>query len=213
MGKFSKAILWTIGILVGLGILLRVTILKAWKLPDDPVLSASVAPSLAGGDLVLMMYRGLPSFGDLVRCSDPENPERYTVGRIVGVAGDVVDLESFRLMVNNKHYDNHSACPKPKFKVEHPTSGAEVELNCDVVEMGGGWHYRGYSPKSFNPQAKTHMEVGEGMVFLLSDDREFHDDSRDYGLLPIDSCKDRIVFRLWGKEAWGDTSRRMMFIH
>lgn len=213
MGKFSKALLWTIGVLVVVAILLRATLFKVWAVPDDPVLAASVGPTLAGGDTVLIMFRGAPGFGDLVRCADPENPERYTIGRIAGVERDIVELEGHRLLVNGKRYDNQSACPKPKFKVEHPTSGASVELNCDVVEMGGGWHYRGYNPKPFNAYEKTRVEVGEGMVFLLSDDREFHDDSRDYGVLPLTSCTDRIVFRFWGKEAWSDSSRRFTFIH
>jgi signal peptidase I len=183
-----------------------------WTVPDDPVLAASVGPTLAGGDTVLILFRGTPGFGDLVRCSDPEVPDRYSVGRIAGVEGDTLELEGHRLLVNGKKYDNYSACPKPKFTVAHPTSGSEVELNCDVVEMGGGWHYRGYSPKPFFVD-KTRVTVAEGMVYLLSDNREFHDDSRDFGALPAGSCTERIFFRLWGKEAWGDTKRRFTFIH
>ncbi len=50
------------------------------------------------------------------------------------------------------------------------------------------------------------------MLFLLSDDRSYHDDSRDFGTVPADSCTGRIVFRLWGKEGWCDDKRRMTFV-
>lgn len=114
--------------------------------------------------------------------------------------------------MNNKRYDGDSACPEPTFKVTHPSSGAEVEQNCDVVRMGGGWHYRGYAPKPIHP-GKTRAEVGAGMVYLLSDGRELHDDSRDFGALPRASCAERIVFRLWGKGGWSDPKRRMTYVH
>lgn len=212
MGKFSKALLWTIGVLVVVAILLRATLFKVWAVPDDPVLAASVGPTLAGGDTVLIMFRGAPGFGDLVRCADPENPERYTIGRIAGVERDIVELEGHRLLVNGKRYDNQSACPKPKFKVEHPTSGASVELNCDVVEMGGGWHYRLHTMSAFQDQKKT-AKVGPGKVFLISDNRAMHDDSRDYGLVDRSTCKQRVFFRLWGKGPWSDDKKRLTLIH
>jgi len=88
MGKFTKALLWTAGILAGVALILRLLLLKAWTVPDDPRLAASVAPTLGGGDVVLVLTRGSPGFGDLVRCKDPEDPPRFVVGRIAGLAGD-----------------------------------------------------------------------------------------------------------------------------
>lgn len=212
MGKYQKALLWTVLIVGAIAGLLRALLFKAWKLPDDPVLAASVGPTLGDRDTVIILFRGTPTFGDLVRCVDPENPGRYSVGRIAGVEGDKIDVDGYRLIVNGKKYDNYSACKKPTFTVAHPTSGAEVELQCDVVEMGGGWHYRGYSNKPFVSEKRSYT-IGEGMVFLLSDNRELHDDSRDFGQLPLTACKERIVFRTWGKEGWSDSDHRFTFIH
>ena len=55
-------------------------------------------------------------------------------------------------------------------------------------------------------------EVGEGMLFLLSDDRSYHDDSRDFGAVAAASCTGRIVFRVVGKDGWSDDKRRMTFV-
>ena len=49
-------------------------------------------------------------------------------------------------------------------------------------------------------------------VFIASDDRYYHDDSRDFGPVPKDSCQERVVFRLWSARGWFDTSRRLMFV-
>lgn len=212
MGKYSKALLWTVGILAGIALILRLILLKAWTLPDDPRLAASIAPTLGGGDVVLVLTRGEPGFGDLVRCKDPEDPQRFVVGRIAGVAGDVVEIDGSRLIVNGKRFDANSACSESTFTIAHPSSGSEIELRCDVIEMGGGWHYRGFNPKPFHA-TKSRTEVDAGMVYLLSDNREHHDDSRDFGLMPAASCSERILFRLWSKDGWTDRKRRMTYIH
>ena len=207
----GRGLAWLVGVLAVIVLALRLLLLKSWTIPDDPYLSASVAPTMTSGDTVLVLTRGEPGFGDLVRCPDPEDAKRFIVGRIVGVGGDSLDLEANNLLVNGKQYIGDSACSEPKQKVVHPSTSNEVEIHCDVVQMGGGWHHRGTGAGLKQP--KLHVEVRSGTVYLLSDNRDLHDDSRDFGPMPADACKERIVFRLWGKKGWGDEQRRMTFIH
>jgi signal peptidase I len=212
MRKLIKAILWTAGILALIGVVLRLTVLDVWTVPDDPRLAAAMGPTLQAGDVVLMLSTGAPEFGELVRCPDPETPQSYVVGRIAGFENDVVEIENGTLTVNNKRYGSESSCPKSTFTVPHPSSGSKVELTCDVVSMGGGWHYRG-TAQNTSSVAKTHTQVGRGMVYLLSDDRAYHDDSRDFGTIVRASCKERVLFRLWGKSGFKDTEHRFTYIH
>jgi signal peptidase I len=212
MRKWFKGLLWVAALLGLFAAILRATVLKAWTLPDDPVLSASVSPTMSGGDTVLLLTRGTPGFGDLVRCTDPQDQTKFVVGRIVGVEGDVVETQGSNLFVNGKTYQAESACAKPTFTIAQPSNGNEVVLNCDVVSMGGGWHYRGIAAKPTHA-SKARSEVTSGMVYLLSDDREFHDDSRDFGPIPRTSCKDRPFFRLWGKAGWSDEAHRLVYLH
>jgi signal peptidase I len=209
MNKALKFLLWTVAILGALILAARLLLFEAWTVPaDPPTLPASVAPTLSAGDLVLVLTRGKPGFGDLVRCPDPEDSSKWVVGRITGLPGDEVEVTGHGLRVNGHAYDTSDACTQPTFKVAHPDSGQEMEMQCGRVDMGGGWHYRGHSrtAKKGNDAKKR---VGEGYVFLLSDDRDLHDDSRDFGPLPIDSCTQRIVFRLWGAGGWTDSAHRM----
>jgi len=212
MQKFVKALLWTAIGLALIGGVLRLLIFKTWTLPDDLQLAASIEPTLHNKDTVVLFTRGKRGFGELVRCKDPDDPTKYSIGRIVGIEGDVVELKGRRLYVNGKVYDHVQACPAGKYSYVHPHSEAEIELQCGVVEMGGGWHYRGNERKATPPNAFK-AEVGAGMVFLLSDNIDFHDDSRDYGTLERSACTEKIVFRLWGERGFKDEETRMTYIH
>ena len=212
MQKFLKAVLWTAIGLALVGGVLRVLLFKTWTLPDDLQLAATIEPTLHNKDTVVLFTRGKRGFGELVRCKDPDDPTKYSIGRIVGVEGDIVEIKGRSLFVNGKAYNPVQACPAGKYWYVHPHSEAEVEMQCAVVEMGGGWHYRGNEKRNV-PPAIFKTEVGVGMVFLLSDNIDFHDDSRDYGTLERSACTEKIIFRLWGESGFKDEEKRLSYIH
>jgi signal peptidase I len=212
MRRLINGLLWTLGSLLVVALALRALVLDVWTVPDDPVLGASVAPTLASGDTVVALTRGTPGFGELVRCADPDAPGSYIVGRIAGLAGDVVETDGSTLIVNNTRYDAENACPTPKLTVADPSTGRDVDVICDMVTMGSGRHTRGVSRK--RPlERPLRTQVRPDTVFLLSDNRNLHDDSRDFGLQPRVACKQRIVFRLWSKAGWSDEENRFTYVH
>ncbi|WP_437733406.1 signal peptidase I [Sorangium sp. So ce1335] len=211
MRKLLNGLLWILGTLVVIGAVLRALVLDVWTVPDDPLLGASIAPSLAPGDTVVVLTRGTPGFGELVRCPDPEAPGSHIVGRIAGVPGDTVEVDHSALLVNGHRYDAEVACAEPRLTLTDPATGNPVELACDMVMMGPGLHLRATGRKP--PLERRHrVEVRPDTVFLLSDNRSYHDDSRDFGLQPRAACNQRIVFRLWGGGGWGDAQRRFTFV-
>jgi signal peptidase I len=211
MEKALKFLLWTVGIFVALCLLGRALLFETWTVPDDPVLAASVAPTLGAGDLVLVLTVGESNFGDLVRCPDPDDNTRYVVGRVVGMPNDNVEVKGRSLFVNGTRYDAQEACQEPVFTVAHPDSGAQVEMLCSRAELGGSWHFRG-TDKQFNASNNARHDNGPNNVYLLSDNRDLHDDSRDFGAVPHASCHQRIFFRLWGGGGWTDGKSRLTFI-
>ncbi|MFO0756748.1 MAG: signal peptidase I [Byssovorax sp.] len=213
MRKLLRAILWIGGIAFVIGLVLRTLVFDLWTIPDDPKLAASIAPTLRAGDRVLLMKRGEIGFGSLVRCRNPQDETQLVVARIAGLQGDSLDIDGKQLLVNGVPYNGETACPKPTYTIEHPVSGEPIELFCDRVAIGGGWHYRAYSKKRLFAQPKSVAKVGEDMLYLLSDDRDYHDDSRDFGPVPRQSCKGPIVFRLWGKEGFFKDPLRFEVIH
>lgn len=207
MRKFLVGLSWVLGILAVLAIIGRIALFRVWTIPDDRALNASLAPSLSSGDVVLVLFRGDRDFGDLVRCPDPEDPQRWVVGRIVGEQGDRVQIGAGLITVNGKRYDTTESCPENELEVPHPTDGRPIKHICSRIELGGGWHYRAMAPEVSMEAPREHT-VGAGRVFLLSDNRSFHDDSRDFGAVPAESCKEQILFRVWGKDGFFDAEHR-----
>ncbi len=210
MEKAGRILAWVVGVIVVVCVILRLALFEVWTVPTDPVLAASIAPTLNPGDTVLLLTRGTPSTGDLVRCPDPEDNKYFVVGRLIGLPGDTVKVAGVTLRVNRARYNATEACKNATFTIKHPTSGHDVEMRCTRVEIGGGWHFRGNAPGVAGN--KIREVVAANKVFLLSDNRSFHDDSRDFGAVDQESCNRRIVFRLWGPGGWTDSEQRMDMI-
>jgi hypothetical protein len=67
------------------------------------------------------------------------------------------------------------------------------------------------SGHKFTPEDRSY-QVPEGQFFLVSDNRLFPYDSRDYGVVPIESCKETVALRLVSKLGWTDVEKRMTLI-
>jgi signal peptidase I len=213
MGKLSRGLFWTAAIVGGSFLIGRALFFDVWTFPDDRRFAASVAPSLRAGDLLIAIKAGAPSVGDLVRCTDPDDPKGYVVARVGGREGDQIELEGPTLRLNGRSYDAESACRERSVTLPNPGDGPDIEVVCDKVSMGSGWHYRGHAAKPRFGVDKVTADVRQGMLYLVSDDRDWHDDSRDFGQVPVASCSHKIVFRLWGSAGMGADPLRFEFIH
>ncbi len=214
MRGFLKALLWIVGVAFALTMLARYTMLRWWRVPsNDPVLQASIAPSLAGGDLVLLWRGTKPKFGDLVLCPEPGVPNRLVVGRIVGQAGDRVKLKDGSIWVNDEVAQTETACAEGTFEVNDPYSGNVVEQSCWMEALGGESYKRGNTIGDRPNTIASERTVQEGKAFLLSDNRQYPYDSRDFGTVDVETCTESVFFRLVGKKGFFDVERRFTFVH
>jgi signal peptidase I len=199
----------SIGIALGA---LRATAIRWWRVPsDDPYLEASVAPTLKAGDLIVLWRMTRPSFGDLVLCPEPKAPERVVVGRLLGVAGDRVDVQGNGLRVNSRSMHDENACDVAEFTVIDPVTRLEVPQRCDREDLSGRIHERGNLPPGQNPASVT-LTAGEGEGILISDNRLYPYDSRDFGPVDLASCKETVIFRLLSTKGFGDVATRFTLI-
>jgi signal peptidase I len=212
MEKVFKLVL-LISAIVGVAIgVARLTVLRWWRIPwDDPYLEASIAPTLRGGDLVLLWRATAPSFGALVVCPDPEDAGRVVIGRIVGEGGDKVTIDDDRLEINDRNVHTESACSEAKFEVPDPSSGSPVEQSCTIEDLGGVGHMRGNSGGKVAAPPSS-REVGKGRIYLVSDNRRFPYDSRTFGSLDASACKESIFFRLVSRQGFLDVKPRFTYI-
>jgi signal peptidase I len=214
MGGFVRFVVFLLLLFGAIAAGLRATCMAFWTVPsDDPLFAASIMPTLEAGDLVVLWRLGQPGYAELVRCESPEVPGRYAVGRILGEQGDQLNGTAHSISVNRRVISAAHACPNGPYVVAHPVSGDPVELVCEAEEAGGNDYTRlRYEVMPQNPETFSHT-VANGNVYLISDDRPFHNDSRDFGPLARTSCKERIFFRLWSVRGWSDVARRMSIIH
>jgi signal peptidase I len=204
--KAVRLLLW---IAVGCAVLCGVgyLVFEPWTVPgDDPVFAASIEPALSVGDVLLVTRTKGASDGTLVRCVDPDAAGRFVVGRVAGHAGDTVELTSGVLVVNGKASTASVACDPPTVRLRNPTTLEDEELSCMLEDFGGALHPILRATKSPGRDIKT--DVAPGKVYLLSDNRVIHLDSRDYTGVQPATCQ-RVVLRLWGAQGWLDTHKRL----
>ena len=206
MRTLIRLIVWTliiVGSLVGLA---RATAIRWWQVPqDDPWLGASVAPTLRPGDWVLLWRLTRPVEGDLVKCPEPKAPERIVVGRILGAANDQIAFDRGQLRRNDRNLPTERSCES--FEVAHPRTGEVVQQGCSIEDFEGRLYMRGNLAADPPPSMKV-LTIEPGSFFLVSDNRQFPFDSRDYGTVEAASCRETVVYRLWSKHGYFDSVGR-----
>lgn len=211
MKGWMKALLWTAGILGIVFGVLRIWFIEFQRIPEDrnDLRNWANAPNLEPGDFVLVWRGSTPHVGDMVRCVDPDDPGRWMVARVVGIAGEKVEMVDGVVLINNFR-TRINACEGEPRKTMSP-EGVEVDFTCNSEELGASRHDM-YGPGSATQMAPVVVEAGK--VFLLSDNRQeaFAHDSRQVGSMPIEACSQRLAVRLWSKKGWSDSSRRMSFL-
>lgn len=163
---------------------LRTASLESFRLP-----SGSMCPTLRVGDLIFAdktAYRSAsPAAGDLVVHTDPHDPDKDFIRRVVAVGGEVVSIAGNELRVGD-----HVV----------PTR-AEDAVDCDGAlmfeETLGTTHRIAHAPDSFRMDRSWRVPAGE--LFLLGDNRDNSHDSRYIGPIPARLVKGR-VFRVWQRD-------------
>jgi signal peptidase I len=212
MRKYVRVTAWTVVILGAIVGGLRATVLEWFTVPvDDPSMAFSAAPALAAGDTALL-WRGAIDPGDLVRCTDPDEPLRYVYGRVLARGGEVVELQGQEVKVDGKRPMQETVCTEAQMTLEQP-SGDPITLDCGMEAFRGAKYPRlvGRSPQA--AQGTRTITVPTGKLFLVSDNRAFPMDSREYGSVSKDSCSGTFFFRLWGKAGVADAARRFTYVH
>lgn len=199
--------MWIFGIGGAICFLLYLLFFDTWVIPNDQALTTSILPTLFPNDRILTARRSTPTGGMLARCASPEPGSEYVIGRVMGGPGDTITIDNGRVALNGKAIPTRHGCPP--VKVLHPISGEEVTLHC-AAEETGSWTFH-YLISLERPEGQRSAVVEPGKVFLVSDNRAIHHDSRDFGLIDVTTCE-HVVFRLWG-DSFVDTSRRFTLLY
>lgn len=204
--KAVRALIWIAIICAALvGALL--IFFEPWTIPgDDPQLAVSIEPTMSSGDYVLVMRSSGASDGALVRCTDPDAAGRFVVGRVMGSGGDVIEFSNGSVLVNGKLPSSSVACDPAVVKLRNPGTQEEQDLSCYLEDFAGSTHPALRSSNGSPRDSRAEVEATK--VFLVSDDRPMHLDSRDFNTVLAASCH-RIAYRLWSSGGWNDAKKRL----
>lgn len=145
-------------------------------------------------------------------CPEPKAPERIVLGRVIGTSNDEVGFNQGQLRLNGHGLPTERSCDA--FDVNHPKTSDPFHQGCSVEDLEGKLYQRGNAIAGLPPPSPPSVTtVDPGRYFLVSDNRQFPFDSRDYGTVESLTCKETVVFRLWGKSGYFDQQGRFEVVH
>lgn len=124
----------------------------------------------------------IPSRGDLVIFKFPGNERELYTKRVIGIPGDIIEMRGGRLVVNGKTVDNEPAGTKEGMSLyTESLDGREY-----TIQRMPGRNYMAEMPP---------VEVPEGHIFVMGDNRDNSYDSRAWGCVPFGNVEGEIFAR------------------
>lgn len=178
-----------------LALFIRTFVVQAFKIP-----SGSMKQTLLIGDHILVnkFIYGIkipfthltlipiqnPKRGDIVVFKFPEDPDKDFIKRVVGVAGDVIEIRNKQVYVNGKK-QNHS-----------------YAIHTDPTVLPAGVQPR----DNFGP-----ITVPPHSLFVMGDNRDHSYDSRFWGFVDLNAVKGEafIIYWSWDKKDFDVRWRRI----
>ena len=153
-----------------IGLVLRIFVVTPYR-----VKNSHMEDTLKNGDFFLvsqLSYRSAePEVGDVIVFQHPFKVDENRVGRVIGIAGQTVEISEKSIYIDNEPFKDFE-------KIKH------VDFNILPFEYSN----RDYS----NP-----VSVPPGKVFVLCDNRDDCEDSRNFGVVNIDDIRGKGLFVYW----------------
>jgi signal peptidase I len=190
-----------------LALVVRTFVVTGYKVP-----TSSMAPTLFPGDFIFS-YRlpfgvkvpftdikwsvKAPERGEVVVFSYPEQPGTSYVKRVVGLAGDRIEMTDGVLSVNESQLELEVLAVESEVEKEW----IDQDLFQLMEEKSPEGNRKVLLQRYKKAQKYGPIVVPPGQVFLLGDNRDSSDDSRYWGTVPIERIEGRI-FWIWLSVNW-----------
>jgi signal peptidase I len=154
-----------------------------------------MAPSIADGDRVWAWKTDALLPGDVVLLPDPMDPAVVVMRRVLAVEGQSIGIRENTIRVGKRRLRSNAMGDMGEYLV------AKEILWEKKPKVGADWLTRIPATPS-NLWSSDAVEVPEGHVYLMADDRARAVDSRWWGPVPVDFIRSTVRMR-WGPEhAW-----------
>jgi signal peptidase I len=190
-------------IAVILALFIRAFVVQAFKIP-----SGSMKPTLLVGDHILVnkFIYGIklpftdrylvqftkPKRGDIVVFKWPRNEKKDFIKRVIGVAGDQVEIRDDMLYVNGKKIETEHVGTFRDRSLPRADKYLELlgESNHYILDV-----YR--QNENFGP-----VTIPKDSLFVMGDNRDNSRDSRYWGFVSLNKLKGKAMIIYWSWPEW-----------
>lgn len=194
-------LLWICGAgTFGFTAIVKMNLYEAFFVPVN-----SMAPTIMANDRVFaskISYNfKTPQYGDVVLFKNPANRKINNIKRVVALGGDTVEIRDGQLLINGTVLEREKAGTKTVRVGEHFVEGEiywECNGNARYQIFASEKEIEGKTLKSdFGPVA-----VPQYHCFVMGDNRNHSEDSRQYGTLSFGALKGQLKHIYWPPKHW-----------
>jgi signal peptidase I len=162
----------------------------------------SMSPTIVAGDRVLCDRTAdsltRPARGELVVITDPQDDKVARIARIVGLAGDTVEIRAGELIVNGR------PLPHTPVAAGDPSASVRPEGTEVLWETSDTARYCiALATDAAKRTGFAQATVPSGCVFVLGDNRDNTRDSRAFGPVSVLNIRGKIVHVYWPSRGSG----------
>ncbi len=197
MQELLKFILGLVVVAALVAGVLRILIFKVVRVETN-----DMVPTLVSGDWIAVYTGGDITHGDVMVCRHPKDPARWIVLRTIGLPDDVLSMGGNRLRINDDPIHHEVEGTFKYYDQGDRGEPFEYELRMERETFFGRVYYvgtRADSQRSEFPKVK--VEKG---LYLIGDNRNLGEDSREFGEVEPADCIGQAFFVLWATEPNGD---------
>ncbi len=185
----------------------RAFVAEAYVIP-----SGSMIPTLQVGDRVWVnrfvyglrvplwgkkLFARSPAAGEIVVFVHPKKGDDL-IKRVVGVAGDTVEVRDGAVLVNGVALPNERMTDPCSYHDYNEATDQWFTATCDHYQETIGTRRFTTLRTPYQPPAEMPaVRVPEGAIFVMGDNRDNSSDSRYWGFVPLDHIKGRAMFVSW----------------
>jgi signal peptidase I len=177
----------------------RPFLVEAFKIP-----SKAMYPALIVGDHVFAnKLQRKPKRGDVIVFKYPIDPSTDYIKRVVGLAGDVIEISGGRVRVNDVELPRdriQDHCPKGADGLTAYEDAIPCVLWNETVD---GRTYQIGTETTLGERDSSRIIVPPDAVFVMGDNRDNSSDSRVWGPVPLKNIKGTVTFIWWSSAAPG----------
>src|SRR3972149_6433958 len=182
---------------------IRANLFEPFMVPN-----VSEYPNIVPGDRFLankLAYKNSdPKKGDTIVFINPEDRRVKYVKRVVGAAGDTVEIKNNELYINDRKLQRRQLPGSVLDKIKTEVRGQL--LKGDVYEeTNGDAKYKIFIAQPSHDQTSpdfAKITVPEYHCFVLGDNRGFSRDSRHFGPIPLATIVGRADYIYWPAKDW-----------